>query len=265
VSETFVWGAPGTTDANDGGQLYVMAVRWSATADGSWTGVQWRVPDSLSGDDHFVLAYQDGDSDTPRRSQAISPTPGGYQNFPFASPLAVTAGTKYLACVLTNHYVFTSAYPLPQTNGQLTADGFFLKTTTADDAKFPDVPTTLNFHVSPIVDFAAVHGTAAVPLGGLSIAAAGHVTRHGTAAASPGGLAVSAAGHRTVHGAEAAGLGGLALAAAGHVTVHGAAALLLGGIVVAASSGSTVVRRPDTGTITRPNDGLIHVPHRTYP
>lgn len=152
TAESFTFGTPGTTDANDGSQLYVMGCFWTTSADATWTGVQWRVPDTVSGDNHYILAYEDGDGDTPRQSKLVTPTPGGLQTFTFNTPIAVTTGVTYVACILTNHYVFTNPYTFPHTDGHLTATKFQIKTTTADDAKFPDSVSALNFHVSPVVD-----------------------------------------------------------------------------------------------------------------
>ncbi len=139
--------------------MYVMADHWTLTADASWVGVEWYVPASLSGDNHYILAYQNGDGDSPRRSTLIHPVAGGgLQQFLFGTALPVTGGVSYRACVLTNHYVFTPGHTFPQTDGHLTTDGFFLKVTSPDDAKYPDSPTSLNFHISPLVDFPGTSG-----------------------------------------------------------------------------------------------------------
>jgi len=195
TTEFFSFGTPGTLNANDGSTLYVMGDHWTPSIDGSWTGVGWYVPATLSGDNHYILAYQDGDTDTPRKSKLISPVAGGgFQQFLFTTPLAVAAGTSYRACVLTNHYVFTSGYTFPHTDGHLTTDGFFIKVTLADEAKYPDGASALNFHVSPIVDFAAptITGTASAVLGALVGAATGIGTVTGTASADLGFLSANA-------------------------------------------------------------------------
>lgn len=215
MAETFNFGTPGTTDANDGTTIYVMACHWTSPADGSWTGVEWRVPDTISGDNHYILAYQDGDSDTPRKSNLITPSPGGLRSFTFTTPLAITAGTSYRACVITNHYVFTSGYAFPQTDAHLTTDGFFLKVTAPDDAKYPDVSTALNFHISPIVTVTVptITGTAAAALGALAATATGLYTAAGTAAATLGALLGAASGGAVVPGIAAVVLSGLTASA----------------------------------------------------
>jgi hypothetical protein len=156
--ETLIFPPPVDTDQNDGAQLYVMAMRFSCSVVGSWTGVQWRVPDSLSAINHYILAYDvdlTGDEDW-LRSNTVVPVAGGIQNFNFSGgPFTLVAGHEYLACVLTNHYVFTPAYPFPQTNGHLTGTTCQLGTTIADTAKFPGTVTALNFHISPIVDISS--------------------------------------------------------------------------------------------------------------
>lgn len=195
TAETFAFGTPATLDANDGTTLYVMGDHFTPSADGSWTGVEWYVPATLSGDNHYILAYQDGDNDTPRKSKLISPVAGGgLQQFLFTTPLAVTSGVSYRACVLTNHYVFTSGYTFPHTDSHLSTDGFFIKVTLPDEAKYPDGASALNFHISPIVNITVplITGTASAVLGALAGVATGIATVNGTAAADLGFLTANA-------------------------------------------------------------------------
>lgn len=211
TSQAFDFGTPATTDQNDGDQLYVLATLWHADADGSWTGIEWRVPDSLAGNNHYMLAY-DTDftgNDDYLVSQAITPTPGGLQDFTFGAAQPIVAGHSYYACILTNHYVFTGSYAVPHTDGHLVATGFALGTTFPDLAKYPDTPTGTNFYISPIVSFSAgtVTGSAAANLGALTGAASGVRLKLGSGVGSLGrliGLAIGSGPAATPGALEAA-------------------------------------------------------------
>ena len=79
------------------------------------------------------------------------------------------------------------------------------------------------------------------------------------------GLTAAAVGTRSKTGAGAAGLGALTGVAAATRSKAGAGAAALGGIVAAGTGGGTIVHRPSIGTVTRPDDGTIHVPRTVYP
>jgi hypothetical protein len=209
TTDTFAFGTPVNLDNHDGTTLYVLGDHWTASADGSFTGVEWYVPATLSGDNHYILAYQDGDGDSPRKTKAISPVAGGgLQRFLFTTPLAITSGTGYFACVLTNHYVFTNGYTFPHTDGRLTTDGFSIVPTGPDNAKIPNTPSALNFHISPVVDFATeTHSVSVAVSLGLAVADTAHKAGQVRAAATLtlGGSTADTA-HRTSSVEAALGL-----------------------------------------------------------
>jgi hypothetical protein len=212
-TETFNFGTPATLDANDGTTLYVLGDHWTASADGSFTGVEWYVPATLSGDNHYILAYQDGDGDSPRKTKPVSPVAGGgLQRFLFTTPLATTSGTGYFACVLTNHYVFTPSESFPQTNsGHLTTSGFSIVPTGPDNAKIPTTPSSLNFHISPVVVFANENHNVTVSAA-LSLVAATAKSKGARAAVDVAlGLAPGESGHKLNASVSAAGLLSFAL------------------------------------------------------
>jgi hypothetical protein len=211
VTEAFSFGTPASLDNNDA-QLYVMGDHWTPSESGSWTGVEWYVPATLSGDNHYILAYKDGDSDTPRASKLISPIAGaGLQRFLFDTPVAVTGGSNYIACVLTMRYVFTSGYTFPHTDSRLTTDKFLFKATTADSAKIPDGATALNFHISPVVSF-TVENHNVTCSAALSLAPAAAATKGASATVAAAlGLATAESGHKLNASVSAAGLLSFAL------------------------------------------------------
>lgn len=181
-TETFDFGTPAVTDQVDGATLYVLGIRWTASEDSSWTGNSWlRVPDSVDpAVNHYMLAY-DSVTHVHLATAAFTAAVGTRQDVSWSSPIAVTAGTEYIACVLTHHYVYRAAYTFPETDGRLTATGSRLILGAADTERYPTDDTVLNFYVSPIVAFAAdpVDGVLAAVLPALTAALTGDALADG--------------------------------------------------------------------------------------
>lgn len=244
MAQTLVFPAPQDGDEVDG-PFYMQGLRWSADADGSWIGVEWRVPDSLSVLQHYIAGFTVV-GEALQASQAITPTPGAVAQFLFASPVAITADTVYCAAVLAQHYVYTAAYPFPQTDGHLTGLTCALGETVADTPAFPTNVTSLNFHVSPIVAFAdeAAEGAGTAVLGGLAATGVGRRSRVGAGLSSLGALAATAAGTRSRAGVGVAALGGLVASGAGVRSRTGAGVANLGGLVATGTTLKSVGPRP---------------------
>lgn len=249
AGQTFSFGTPATTDQADGGQLYILGVKWSSDADGSWTGVQWRIPDSMGGETHYVAGF-DATGNTLLQQKTFVAAVGTTQQVSFTTPIAITAGHVYSAAVLTNHYVFTGSYTWPHTDGHLTATTGQLATTSADDVTYPTTDTLTNFHVSPIVDFGggSVSGTATRALGAVVGAASGVRKTFGSATRALGALTAAATGQRATFGSGAKALGSITGAASGKRTAFGVAAGGLGALT-ATGHGLIVVLGTSTASL----------------
>jgi hypothetical protein len=159
TTETFSFGSPAVTNGDDG-VIYVLGTEFTTSGSGSWTGNQWFAPVTIDGNNHYVLAYlkTSATTGTVLASKVFTPTSGILQTVSFTTPLAITSGNTYVACVLTQRYTATSAFGWPITTAHLTAaagvNGRFV-VTSPDTAAFPqNVSGTANsFHISPSVDF----------------------------------------------------------------------------------------------------------------
>jgi hypothetical protein len=173
MAESFssAFGTPVLLDNNDA-VIYVLGTEFTASAVGSWTGIEWYVPATNDPVNHYILAYTDG---TLTASKPITPIfGGGLQAFNWNTPLAITSGHTYEACVLTQRYTATTNFfaTTDATTAHLTAphaSNGRLFVTSADTAHFPDSVSGngATFHVSPVVSFTAeTHSvTVAVSLG----------------------------------------------------------------------------------------------------
>ncbi len=157
MAESFsaAFGTPELPDGNDA-VLYVLATEFTTSADGSWTGIEWYAPATDDANNHYIIAYTDGGFTV---SKAITPTfGGGLQTFNWNTPIAISPGHTYEACVLTQRYTATRHFfdTTDATTTHLTAphatNGRF-KETTPDTAVFPDTIFSNTYHVSPVVSF----------------------------------------------------------------------------------------------------------------
>jgi len=159
ATETFPYPDPPTqTDNVDGTQSYNMGVAFTVDEAVECSGVEWRVPNSVSapaGGVHVVSLWKDG---VRVRNQSFTPTPGVKQQVPFTSQGNVTLnpGEALIAAVFTVHYVFTSGaavYPVDVPSGRATATASRL-TSNGNPTDLPDVGGTAIYHVSPIIEVA---------------------------------------------------------------------------------------------------------------
>lgn len=148
---------PVLTDAVDGSTQYVLGVEWDTATPESWTGVRWRVPNVLSAVNHYICAFL---PDAPLssggvllQSKLVSPVAGANQTFYFDTPITAVAGTRYIAAVLTNHYVHTGTQVWPFGDGAgLNGRTARSTITPANTFTFPNgMPASTNYHVSPIL------------------------------------------------------------------------------------------------------------------
>lgn len=272
ATEAIDWPQPPTgTDADDGPTAaYVMGCQFTVSEVTECAGVRWRVPDSLitppaPASGHYATLWN-LDGGGRQAIAAITPIPGGDQDFLFSSPVALVPGVNYAAAVLTVKYTYRSGggYPFETPSGVASSAGGKLSATSdQDDPPLGD--TGLIFYVSPLIGTAddPAEGQAALGLG-LAVAATGATDAEGVAALGAGyavaasgssphggsvalslGLAPAAEAERPSLGVAALGLG-LGLAATGIRDASGTAALGLGLAVAAAGSNG------DTGRAVKP-------------
>lgn len=176
--EALAWPNPPTLTTGDDGVSYNLGVSFTITASQSCTGVQWRVPDSLTNapvGGSYAMSIWDDSNGSRLAFQTIDPSglAGTTHNFLFGSPVALSAG-KYVAAIFTRPYVFRSDNPSGVTtpSGSATANEGRLvsfSSGSASTATFPDVNFTATYYVSPLI---ALAGSSTVAPTGVAIAAA---------------------------------------------------------------------------------------------
>jgi hypothetical protein len=99
---------PSTSDAGDTDAV-VLGVKFTASVSGQVTGVRFYKDAANSGT--HVGALYDADGNELRRATFSAETGSGWQAVTFATPVAITAGTTYVAAYLApnGHYSVTSA------------------------------------------------------------------------------------------------------------------------------------------------------------
>lgn len=165
ADESIAWPSPpDVTDANDGSQAYNLGRDFTLTEAKPIVGVEWRVPDSLAapgGGPHAVSLWDDA-TGTRLAYRTITPTPGATERYTF-EPSDYTAGevlpgqigVTYTAAVYTNHYAYRPGAAVGSTSpsGVIVAGDSQLipYNTGAAGAPMPDVLSTANFYISPVV------------------------------------------------------------------------------------------------------------------
>lgn len=146
---------PATLDANDGSQNYNMGLEFTVGAAVDGLGVEWYVPSSLATPAGGVYAAALWDVDLLSRIAYVefTPTVSTKQRVLFGAPVALAPG-NYIACVYTNHYVFTAGpiAGITSPSGNLvTVNGRLASYNGgAAGAPIPLDNTTTNFHIAPI-------------------------------------------------------------------------------------------------------------------
>jgi hypothetical protein len=258
ADESISWPTPPDfTDVTDGAQNYNLGRDFTLTAARPIVGVEWRVPDSLAapGGGPHAVAIWDEATGTRLAYRTIDPTPGGLQRFLF-SPSDYLAGETlvgetevgYTASVYTNHYTYRPGAAVGSTSpsGDIVAGNSQLipHNTGAANAPMPDVLSTANFYISPVVSLGDVpeeHTTAGVAAATATATATAATTRPaaGAARALGSATATTATARATAGPAPAS-----ATAAASVATVRGVAAV---GRALLAATGSTATARATAG------------------
>lgn len=246
---------PVVTDASDAAPGLTLGTLFQSDIDGAISGIRWYYPATLPGTAVVGLLYSYTDESTGTelaRATFSSPSAGAWNTVTFSSPVAITASTKYVACVLTlDRYVATSALFASSgiTNGHLTA--------IAND----DLSTTNGkFHVGSSAAYPEQHFGASCyfvdvlfDLNAATNAPAGAATATGaandaTAAVAPGAGAATATG--TANPATAA-VAATSTAATGTGTAH---AVTAAASVNSGAASGTGVANPVTASV-RANAG----------
>ena len=118
---------PSTNSSNgDDGSDYTFGTVFSSSTDGNVHGIRWYFPDDLPNDHVIGLLYSwtNNGAGVELARVTFKNTQSGWNQAEFASPVAVTSGTKYVAAVwtvdrfVTSQNMFSSA---AVANGDLTA------------------------------------------------------------------------------------------------------------------------------------------------
>lgn len=253
ADESITWPAPpDVTNATDGAQSYNMGRVFTLTEDAPVVGVEWRVPDALttppSGAVYGIALWDETTSDR-LAFKAVTPTPGGYQQFLFDEADfhdGLTTETLQVT-IYTNHYVYAAGDDAGSTSpsGTIVAGASRLAENNAGagSAPRPINPTTLNFYVSPIVRLGdgdhTTTGTAPVQATATASVSTARVTAR-TATVSATATA-TASTVRTTSGTAA-----VAMAVAASVATARASAGAVTAVVTATATRST--GRTTTGT-----------------
>jgi hypothetical protein len=101
---------PGTVDAGDAGADLELGVRFYADKPGQVTGIRFYKSDANTGVHHGNLWQTDGT--LLATAQFTGETPSGWQQVNFGTPVAIAAGTAYIASYHTSagHYSFDGGY-----------------------------------------------------------------------------------------------------------------------------------------------------------
>lgn len=157
--EGLAWPAePSSTDLVDPGATYNMGIRFSLVEAKNCVGVRWRVPDSVStppGGTH-VASIWTTTSETRIGTKDFTPTVGGYQDILFDTPIALSAGTIYVAAVHTQHYVFrASGGVFPSSpSGNVVSDESRLASSDVAET-YPASAGSALYYVSPLIETSA--------------------------------------------------------------------------------------------------------------
>lgn len=282
---------PDTTDNADGAPGITTATTIQVVQARSCTGIQFRATDTKGGTYtaelwQCTVADDDVPDGTLLASKAVAAaaiTAGVYNEISFTTPVALSTGVLY-RCALHNtdgRYVRSGAFfGSPLTSGDITAyangtdpsppglggmrQGSFR---VADAGNYPTQSGNgASYFVGPALAALAVEGSGAAALGSLVATAVGSRSKQAAGVAALGALVGTAAGSRSRTGAATAALGQLsAIGAATRAKVGSGVANLGRLIATATTEASTVVPRPDIGTVLRPSTGIIEVPRITYP
>lgn len=243
-------------------QAYTLGTVIDVAVDGVVTHGRWRFPTTLpSGPVAWVL-YDFSTETEIGRAVFAAPTAGAWNTAALSPPVVVTAGQRLVACVETpDRYVakaalFSSAIVSGSLTGPATStvpNGRFA----TSHATFPQGSSGGNGYFADLVFDSGsadpAQGAAGVDVALAVDAAGGRVSAGGAVVAAV--LDVGAVGGRRSAGAGALGFV-LAVSASGAAPARGAAALEVA-FGVDARSGRAVVSRPFTGTVMRPNAGVV--------
>ena len=235
---------PATPDANDS-QLYTLGTRIEIAVDGFVTAIRWFYPTVLPGTAVEGVLYDPAGPELGRATFA-APVAGQWNQVDLPSQVAVTSGQTVVPSIVTHdHYCLSpDASVFPLTNGNLSAGSGAGRFTTTD--AMPGSGGTSCY----FVDLVFTTGASDVP---------------GILSGPLGGVSATLTGVRDAPGLLAANLPGPSALIVGGREVLAAMAASLAGVTARINAAGTIIPRPSIGTIARPDDGLTHVPSRTYP
>lgn len=246
----FTTQTPSVTNASDASPGLTLGTLFQSDIDGAISGIRWYYPATLPGAAVIGLLYAYTNEATGTelaRATFASPTAGTWNTVTFSSPVAITAGTKYVAAVFTvDRYVATSGLFASSgiTNGHLTAlanddltatNGKFNQSAAAHypdghfgaSCYFVDVLFDLNSSTNAPAGAATATGVAN---DATAAVAAGAAVATGSGAAHPvtaavGATSPTASGTGTAYSATVA-LGANVSAASGTGTAHAVTAAI---------------------------------------
>lgn len=296
--EALAWPAePTLTDAVDTGETYNMGGRFSLAGGGPCPGVRWRVPGSVTTppvDGHVVAIWRVSDQ-TRIAAKTFVPTPGGYQDVLFDTPVTLLSGVFYVVSVYTQHYVFRNAaglLPVSSPSGNIVMDEGRLASSGAGSSVYPNGAFSALYYVSPLIGTvdggtppsaaptglaipavvgspAAALARIAAPVGQAVPIALGTPTAALSRSASPTGLGIGLTLGQPSASRPAVTPSGLPVTVAvGAPTTALARNVQPTGISVGMTVGSPkigalpsrTVIRPDAGSVTRPDRGTVTRP-----
>jgi hypothetical protein len=131
MANLFTSQTPVVTDANDGSPGITTATTVRFAQEGTVTGIRFYATTTVSGTYTGLLYEVDDSDDTPAGTLLASktlggaPTGGTWNTITFDTPVSVTTGVLYRACIFSGagRYVATTLFfALDVTNGDITAD-----------------------------------------------------------------------------------------------------------------------------------------------
>lgn len=258
---------PAETAADDG-TPFTLGTLITADTAGTVDGIRWRFPAVLpDGSVVGVLYAYDTETTGTELASAtfVAPVAGVWNTVLFASPVGISALTKYVAAVWTpNKYVYSGDFFVAAlTNGHLTAPAH---TAEQHNGKYhlggatPTYPgSTFNencYFVDVLFTPVGVEGALVVTLPALTASVTGSLSVAGAAAITLPALTSSATGGLTASGSAVVTLPALTAALVGASAVSGPMAVTLPALAISAAGGTgTTTPRIAAGTTARLAEG----------
>ncbi len=156
--ETIDWISPPALTVGDDSTTYSMGVQFSVVASKTCSGLQWRVPDAPlpapTGGVYYALLFSISPA-IQLVKKTFTPVAGDFQDILFDTPVSVSAGTDYIAAVLTRKYSFRAAssvggFPLTSPSGNIVGAVGKLSETSDPDT-VPGGSFQSIYYISPII------------------------------------------------------------------------------------------------------------------